>query len=350
MGTASTGARSIKCATSGRKWASCRASTGRPSSHAGRRKRSSPPRSGTSDDQQKVELVDGERFKRFMLHYNFPPFSVGEVKFLRGPGRREIGHGNLAERSLAPMLPSEDKFPYTIRVVSDILESNGSSSMASVCGGALALMDAGVPLTRPVAGIAMGLILDEASGRHAILSDIAGAEDHYGDMDFKVAGTSEGITALQMDIKVSGITTAIMHEALQQARAGRLHILERMGVTIATPRDSISTHAPRIITIQIPTRQDSRHHRTGRQDDPQHHGADRRQDRRRGRWHHQRRVLRRGSSQPGDCDHRGADRQPGTEQDLPGQGAADRRLRRVHRDPPWHRRPLARLRDRPPPG
>ena len=207
---------------------------------------------GTSDDQQKVELVDGERFKRFMLHYNFPPFSVGEVKFLRGPGRREIGHGNLAERSLGPMLPSEDKFPYTIRVVSDILESNGSSSMASVCGGALALMDAGVPLTRPVAGIAMGLILDEASGRHAILSDIAGAEDHYGDMDFKVAGTSEGITALQMDIKVSGITTAIMHEALQQARAGRLHILERMGVTIATPRDSISTHAPRIITIQIP--------------------------------------------------------------------------------------------------
>ena len=173
---------------------------------------------GTSDDQQKIEQVDGERFKRFMLHYNFPPFSVGEVKFLRGPGRREIGHGHLAERSLLPMVPSEENFPYTIRVVSDILESNGSSSMASVCGGALALMDAGVPLTRPVAGIAMGLILDEANSRHAILSDIAGAEDHYGDMDFKVAGTSEGITALQMDIKVSGITTAIMQEALQQAR------------------------------------------------------------------------------------------------------------------------------------
>ena len=207
---------------------------------------------GTSDDQQKVEQVDGERFKRFMLHYNFPPFSVGEVKFLRGPGRREIGHGNLAERSLTPMLPSEEDFPYTVRVVSDILESNGSSSMASVCGGALALMDAGVPLTRPVAGIAMGLILDEANGRHAVLSDIAGAEDHYGDMDFKVAGTSEGITALQMDIKVTGITTAIMQEALQQARAGRLHILERMETTIAAPRESISTHAPRIITIQIP--------------------------------------------------------------------------------------------------
>ena len=207
---------------------------------------------GTADDQQKVELVDGETYKRFMLHYNFPPFSVGEVKFLRGPGRREIGHGHLAERSLAPMIPSEEEFPYTLRVVSDILESNGSSSMASVCGGALALMDAGVPMKRPVAGIAMGLILDETNGRHAILSDIAGAEDHYGDMDFKVAGTSEGITALQMDIKVSGITTEIMREALDQARAGRLHILEKMGVTISTPRESISTHAPRIVTIQIP--------------------------------------------------------------------------------------------------
>ena len=207
---------------------------------------------GTADDQQKVELVDGEHYKRFMLHYNFPPFSVGEVKFLRGPGRREIGHGNLAERSLAAMIPTEDDFPYTLRVVSDILESNGSSSMASVCGGALALMDAGVPMKRPVAGIAMGLILDEENGRHAILSDIAGAEDHYGDMDFKVAGTTEGITALQMDIKVSGITTEIMREALQQARAGRLHILEKMGATIASPRQSISMHAPRIVTIQIP--------------------------------------------------------------------------------------------------
>ena len=207
---------------------------------------------GTADDQQKVELVDGESYKRFMLHYNFPPFSVGEVKFLRGPGRREIGHGNLAERSLIQMIPREEDFPYTLRVVSDILESNGSSSMATVCGGSLALMDAGVPLARPVAGIAVGLILDEASGRHAVLSDIAGAEDHYGDMDFKVAGTNDGITALQMDIKVSGITTEIMKEALAQARAGRLHILEKMGATIAAPRESISTHAPRIVTIQIP--------------------------------------------------------------------------------------------------
>ena len=207
---------------------------------------------GTADDQQKIESVDGESYKRFMLHYNFPPFSVGEVKFLRGPGRREIGHGNLAERSLAPMIPSEEKFPYTLRVVSDILESNGSSSMATVCGGTLAMMDAGVPLERPVAGIAMGLILDEDSGRHAVLSDIAGAEDHYGDMDFKVAGTTAGITALQMDIKVAGITTEIMKEALAQAKAGRLHILEKMGATIATPRESISSHAPRIVTIQIP--------------------------------------------------------------------------------------------------
>tara|TARA_Y100000588_G_scaffold393520_1_gene509853 strand:- start:3248 stop:5350 length:2103 start_codon:yes stop_codon:yes gene_type:complete len=207
---------------------------------------------GTADDKQKVEMVDGEIFRRFMLHYNFPPFSVGEVKFLRGPGRREIGHGNLAERSLMPVIPSEETFPYTVRVVSDILESNGSSSMASVCGGTLAMMDAGVPLEAPVAGVAMGLILDEASGRHAILSDIAGAEDHYGDMDFKVAGTTTGITALQMDIKVGGITSDIMQQALSQARTGRLHILERMRATLEDPRSNISAFAPRIITIQIP--------------------------------------------------------------------------------------------------
>ena len=206
---------------------------------------------GTADDQQKVERIEGESRKRFMLHYNFPPFSVGEVKFLRGPGRREIGHGNLAERSLARMIPSEDKFPYTMRVVSDILESNGSSSMATVCGGSLALMDAGAPLKAPVAGVAMGLILDEATGRYAVLSDIAGAEDHYGDMDFKVAGTATGITALQMDIKVAGITTEIMQKAMAQAKVGRLHILEKMIEAIASPRDAISTFAPRILTIQI---------------------------------------------------------------------------------------------------
>ena len=207
---------------------------------------------GTGDDQQKVEKVDGETYKRFMLHYNFPPFSVGEVKFLRGPGRREVGHGNLAERALFSMIPDEQTFPYTIRVVSDILESNGSSSMATVCGGSLALMEAGVPLRAPVAGVAMGLILAEQAKRYAVLSDIAGAEDHYGDMDFKVAGTAQGITALQMDIKVSGITTDIMRQALGQARKGRLEILQKMEETIAVPRTSISTFAPRIVSIKIP--------------------------------------------------------------------------------------------------
>jgi polyribonucleotide nucleotidyltransferase len=207
---------------------------------------------GTAEDAQKIESFEGEQWKSFMLHYNFPPFSVGEVAFLRGPGRREVGHGALAERALAPMLPGEEQFPYTIRVVSDILESNGSSSMASVCGGSLAMMDAGVPLKAPVAGIAMGLVMDEKSGRYAVLSDIAGAEDHYGDMDFKVAGTAEGITALQMDIKVTGITTDVMRKALEQARQGRMLILQKMRETLPQPRQSISAFAPRIVTIKIP--------------------------------------------------------------------------------------------------
>ena len=207
---------------------------------------------GTADDEQKIEHVGGEFYKRFMLHYNFPPFSVGEVKFLRGPGRREVGHGALAERALASVVPGEEKFAYTIRLVSDILESNGSSSMASVCGGSMAMMDAGVPVTAAVAGIAMGLIMDEKSPKWAVLSDIAGAEDHYGDMDFKVAGTSKGITALQMDIKVTGITSEIMAKALEQARAGRLHILAEMAKTLAEPRSTMSIFAPRIVTIRIP--------------------------------------------------------------------------------------------------
>jgi polyribonucleotide nucleotidyltransferase len=207
---------------------------------------------GTAEDQQKIEMMEGEQWKRFMLHYNFPPFSVGEVAFLRGPGRREVGHGALAERALAPMIPTEEQFPYTIRIVSDILESNGSSSMASVCGGSLAMMDAGVPLKAPVAGVAMGLIMDEHSGRYAVLSDIAGAEDHYGDMDFKVAGSAAGITALQMDIKVSGITTEIMRKALEQARQGRMFILEKMNETLGQSRSTVSAHAPRIVTIRIP--------------------------------------------------------------------------------------------------
>ncbi|MGI8671691.1 MAG: polyribonucleotide nucleotidyltransferase [Luteitalea sp.] len=207
---------------------------------------------GTADDQQKVETMDGEMYKRFLLHYNFPPFSVGETGFMRGPGRREIGHGALAERALFPVIPTEEQFPYTVRVVSDILESNGSSSMASVCGGSMAMMDAGVPLRAPVAGVAMGLILDEATGKFAILSDIAGAEDHYGDMDFKVAGTGSGIPALQMGTKVSGITMEIMRQALAQARNGRLFILGKMAETLAAPRGQTSRYAPRIVTIRIP--------------------------------------------------------------------------------------------------
>jgi polyribonucleotide nucleotidyltransferase len=207
---------------------------------------------GTADDQQKIEMVDGETWKRFMLHYNFPPFSVGEVKPMRGPGRREIGHGALAERALAPMIPAETDFAYTIRIVSDILESNGSSSMASVCGGSLAMMDAGVPIKAPVAGVAMGLIMDEKTGKYAVLSDIAGAEDHYGDMDFKVAGTASGITALQMDIKVSGISTEVMRAALAQAKEGRLHILQKMQEAMPGHRTTMSAYAPRIVTIKIP--------------------------------------------------------------------------------------------------
>ena len=207
---------------------------------------------GTADDEQKVEHVSGEYYKRFMLHYNFPPFSVGEVGRFTGPGRREVGHGALAERALAPVVPGEDKFAYTVRVVSDILESNGSSSMASVCGGSMAMMDAGVPISSPVAGIAMGLIMDEKTGKYAVLSDIAGAEDHYGDMDFKVAGTAKGITALQMDIKVTGINSEVMSKALDQAHAGRLHILAEMSKTLGETRKAMSDFAPRIITIKIP--------------------------------------------------------------------------------------------------
>jgi polyribonucleotide nucleotidyltransferase len=204
---------------------------------------------GTSADAQRLDWIEGESFKRFMLHYNFPPFSVGEVKFLRGPGRREIGHGALAERSILPLMPKEDEWPYTIRIVSDILESNGSSSMASICGGSLALMDAGVPMKSPVAGIAMGLVKE--GDRYAVLTDIAGAEDHHGDMDFKVAGTREGITGLQMDIKITGITRDIMARALAQARQARLSILDTMAHALSAPRADISPYAPRIITIMI---------------------------------------------------------------------------------------------------
>ncbi|MGD0697156.1 MAG: polyribonucleotide nucleotidyltransferase [Terriglobia bacterium] len=204
---------------------------------------------GTGVDQQRLDVLEGEAFKRFMLHYNFPPFSVREVKPVRGPGRREIGHGALAEKALQNVLPEEDAFPYTIRVVSDILESNGSSSMATVCGGCLALMDAGVPLKAPVAGIAMGLVME--GDQYAILTDIAGVEDHHGDMDFKVAGTKDGITALQMDIKTSGVTPKIMAEALEQAKAGRLHVLGKMLELLPNSREKISAFAPHITTLHI---------------------------------------------------------------------------------------------------
>ncbi len=204
---------------------------------------------GTSDDEQRIDALEGEYFRTFMLHYNFPPFSVGEARFLRGPGRREIGHGALAERAIRPMLPSKEDWPYTIRIVSEILESNGSSSMATVCGTTLSLMDAGVPVKAPVAGIAMGLVME--GERYKVLTDILGVEDHLGDMDFKVTGTEKGITAFQMDVKVAGISREIMQQALEQAREGRLHILGEMKSAMPESRDGLSPHAPRIFTLQI---------------------------------------------------------------------------------------------------
>lgn len=204
---------------------------------------------GTAGDEQKIDALIGESYKQFMLHYNFPPFSTGETKPLRGPGRREIGHGALAERALSRMVPAHEQFPYTIRVVSEVLESNGSSSMASVCGGTLSLMDCGVPLKAPVAGIAMGLIME--GNKVAILSDILGDEDHLGDMDFKVCGTSRGVTAIQMDIKIRGLSREILEKALAQAREGRLHILDKMLAVIANPRSEISKWAPRITTVKV---------------------------------------------------------------------------------------------------
>jgi len=204
---------------------------------------------GTSSDEQKIEGLDGESYKSFMLHYKFPPFCVGEVKFLRGPSRREVGHGALAERAIAQILPEDEEFPYTIRIVSEILESNGSSSMATVCGASLSLMDAGVPLEESVAGIAMGLL--EEGDRIVILSDIIGDEDHHGDMDFKVTGTAKGITALQMDIKIDGITREILAEALYQAKEGRRHILDEMNKTISSSRTEVSPYAPRILIMRV---------------------------------------------------------------------------------------------------
>ena len=270
---------------------------------------------GTGEDMQRLEAFEGEAKKRFMLHYNFPPFSVGEVAFLRGAGRREIGHGALAERALSAVLPNETDWPYAMRVVSDILESNGSSSMATVCGGSLSLMDAGVPLKASVAGVAMGLVKEGEA--YAILTDIAGAEDHYGDMDFKVAGTREGITALQMDIKVMGITAQIMREALEQARHGRLYILDKMNEVIGEPRTTHQRIRAALLHPADSDRQDSRPDRTGRQGHSRHHRADRRQDRRRRQRQGQRFVERSGSRGQGAADDLRHHRDRRSGQDLP---------------------------------
>ncbi len=227
----------------------CRAPTVPRCSRAARPRRWSPRRWAPSRDAQIIDALEGERREPFMLHYNFPPFSVGETGMMGSPKRREIGHGNLARRGISAVLPEMEDFPYVIRVVSEILESNGSSSMASVCGTSLALMDAGVPIKAPVAGVAMGLVLE--GGRFKVITDILGDEDHLGDMDFKVAGTDKGVTALQMDIKVEGITPEIMKVALEQAHAGRLHILGEMNKVLATPRANMSEWAPSIITLKI---------------------------------------------------------------------------------------------------
>ena len=233
---------------------------------------------GTGDDEQFIDALEGTYKENFLLHYNFPPFSVGETGRVGFTGRREIGHGKLAWRAMHPMMPGNDQFPYTIRVVSEITESNGSSSMATVCGSSLALMDAGVPLRRPVAGIAMGLILE--GEKFAVLSDILGDEDHLGDMDFKVAGTDEGITSLQMDIKITGITEEIMRTALFQAKDGRMHILNCMSEALTEARPALGEYAPRIESMNHPGRQDPRSHRLRRQGHPR----DRRKDRCQGRY------------------------------------------------------------------
>ena len=282
---------------------------------------------GTGEDEQYIDALEGTRKERFLLHYNFPPYSVGETGRMNAPGRREIGHGKLAWRAMHPLMPSPEEFPYTVRVVSEITESNGSSSMASVCGASLALMDAGVPIKRPVAGIAMGLIKEGNS--FAVLSDILGDEDHLGDMDFKVAGTDKGVTSLQMDIKIAGITEEIMRQALQQANAGRMHILSEMGKALGSARTELGEHAPRIETIKIPGRQDPRGDRLGRLGDPRDRLRVGRQDRHRGRRHHQdrRRQARgdRGGAGPHPRHHVRARGRPG----LQGQGRQDHGVRRL---------------------
>ena len=282
---------------------------------------------GTGEDEQYVNSLDGTYKERFLLHYNFPPYSVGETGRMGSPGRREIGHGKLAWRAIHPMLPTAAEFPYTIRVVSEITESNGSSSMATVCGSSLALMDAGVPLKRPTAGIAMGLILE--GSRFAVLSDILGDEDHLGDMDFKVAGTTEGVTSLQMDIKIAGITEEIMRQALAQARDGRMHILGEMNKAITGARAELGEFAPRIETMKIPTDKIREVIGSGGKVIREIVEKTGRQDQHRGRRHGEDRLERRREDQGGrqldQVDRLGAGGRP----DLRRNGGQDGRVRRL---------------------
>ncbi len=313
-----------RCAPSGARWASCPASHGSGLFTRGETQVLSIATLGTPREEQKLDTLRPEEVKRYMHHYNFPPFSTGETWPLRGPRRREIGHGALAETALRAVLPPESEFPYTLRVVSEVLSSNGSTSMASVCGSTLALMDAGVPIKSPVAGIAMGLIIED--GQYAILTDIQGLEDHLGDMDFKVAGTREGITALQMDIKIKGLSYEILSQALTQARVGRLHILDKMAeaITAAQAGDvalcAAHHHRPHR------SGKDRQDHRPRRQDDPQDPGRVRRRDRHRGRRHRLYRGHRRPGGGKSRRDDRGPDRGARNRQDLRRQGGPHREL------------------------
>lgn len=296
---------------------------------------------GTTREEMRLDTLGLETAKRYFHHYNFPPFSVGEAGRLGGPKRRDIGHGALAERALVPMIPTQEEFPYTIRVVSDILESNGSSSMASVCGSSLSLMDAGVPLKKPVAGIAMGLIKE--GDDYIILTDIAGVEDHLGDMDFKVAGTDDGITALQMDIKITGVTFEIMRDALTQAKVAREFILGKMHDTIQTPREELLQVRPRHLDDQDRPREDRPADRQGRRDDPRPAGGvrlpDRRQRRGPGTGLRVEPRARRRPDRPHPLDDQGSrDRRP-----VHRKGRQDHDLRRLHRAGQGHRRPAAHL-------
>ena len=319
------------CARSSPRSACCRARTARALFTRGETQALCVATLGTGQDEQIIDALEGEYREHFMLHYNFPPYSVGEAGRMGSPGRREIGHGKLAWRAIHPLLPAKDKFPYTLRVVSEITESNGSSSMATVCGTSLALMDAGVPLKRPVAGIAMGLIKEDRG--FAVLSDILGDEDHLGDMDFKVAGTEQGVTALQMDIKITSITPEIMQIALEQAHDGRMHILGEMAKALTGARDDVGGNRAAHHHHQRAEGQDPRSDRHRRQGDPRDRRADRLQDRHRRRRHDQDRRDRAGAGAGGDRldpRHRG---RAGDRRDLQRQGGEDRRFRRLRELP-----------------